>query len=175
MADMPNVVCDGCGKKYKWKAELAGKKVKCKCGHVMTIPQPPQEVDSADDSFGAIELADESGGSSSSKPSKPSKPAKPAASPDDVKVEGLGGDDDPDAIEVAGGGGGASGKSSAGDGKCPSCGADLAPDAVLCIQCGYNQNTGKKLDTSHEVVDEESSASDSVVDKLKSIFKRKPK
>src|SRR5205807_7472407 len=25
--------CDGCGKSYRWKAELAGKRVKCKCGH----------------------------------------------------------------------------------------------------------------------------------------------
>jgi hypothetical protein len=43
--------CDGCGKSYRWKAELAGKRVKCKCGHTMTVPQPPVEVES-DDPFG---------------------------------------------------------------------------------------------------------------------------
>src|SRR5258706_7878857 len=30
--------CDACGKSYTWKAELAGKRVKCKCGAVMTVP-----------------------------------------------------------------------------------------------------------------------------------------
>jgi hypothetical protein len=30
--------CDACGKGYRWKPELAGKKVKCKCGHVMFCP-----------------------------------------------------------------------------------------------------------------------------------------
>ncbi len=33
--------CGQCGKKYAWKAELAGKKVRCVCGHVMTAPQAP--------------------------------------------------------------------------------------------------------------------------------------
>src|SRR5439155_11483404 len=31
-------LCEGCGKSYRWKAELAGKKVKCKCGAVMICP-----------------------------------------------------------------------------------------------------------------------------------------
>ena len=30
--------CDKCGKSYKWKPELAGKKVKCKCGNIMAAP-----------------------------------------------------------------------------------------------------------------------------------------
>jgi hypothetical protein len=30
--------CDGCNKSYTWKPELAGRRVKCKCGHVMTVP-----------------------------------------------------------------------------------------------------------------------------------------
>src|SRR5262245_48172536 len=30
--------CQSCGKSYRWKPELAGKKVKCKCGAVMTAP-----------------------------------------------------------------------------------------------------------------------------------------
>src|SRR5438045_654052 len=31
--------CEGCGKSYSWKAELAGRRVKCKCGGVMTVPK----------------------------------------------------------------------------------------------------------------------------------------
>ena len=31
--------CDGCGKSYAWKTELAGRRVKCKCGQTMTVPK----------------------------------------------------------------------------------------------------------------------------------------
>src|SRR4051794_21464067 len=31
--------CDGCGKTYTWKPDIAGRRVKCKCGHVMTVPK----------------------------------------------------------------------------------------------------------------------------------------
>ncbi|MGH7215308.1 MAG: hypothetical protein ACREIT_11150, partial [Tepidisphaeraceae bacterium] len=30
--------CGSCGKSYKWKPELAGKKAKCKCGAEMHVP-----------------------------------------------------------------------------------------------------------------------------------------
>lgn len=32
-------LCEGCGRSYRWKPELAGKRVKCKCGQVMTAPE----------------------------------------------------------------------------------------------------------------------------------------
>ncbi len=35
----PKFSCDGCQRNYTWKPELAGKRVKCKCGKVMTVPQ----------------------------------------------------------------------------------------------------------------------------------------
>ncbi|MBC8107240.1 MAG: hypothetical protein H7Z14_11670 [Anaerolineae bacterium] len=32
--------CEGCGKQYRWKHELAGRRVKCaKCGAIMVAPQ----------------------------------------------------------------------------------------------------------------------------------------
>ena len=37
----PKFGCNQCGKTYKWKPEFAGKKVKCKCGYVMTAPKAP--------------------------------------------------------------------------------------------------------------------------------------
>ncbi len=38
----PKFACAACGKEYKWKPELGGKKGKCKCGGVLSIPaQPP--------------------------------------------------------------------------------------------------------------------------------------
>jgi len=35
---MIEFACEGCGHGYKVKQELAGKQVRCKCGHVMTVP-----------------------------------------------------------------------------------------------------------------------------------------
>lgn len=31
--------CTACGKSYRWKQEIAGRKVKCKCGHIMVVPE----------------------------------------------------------------------------------------------------------------------------------------
>ena len=33
----------------------------------------------------------------------------------------------------------------AADSKCPSCSAAIASGAILCVNCGYNLKTGKKL------------------------------
>jgi len=42
MAGGATFSCDSCGKQYPWKPELAGKKAKCKCGAVLSIPAQPQ-------------------------------------------------------------------------------------------------------------------------------------
>ena len=34
------IKCPGCGKDYKLRDELGGKRVKCKCGHAMVVPAP---------------------------------------------------------------------------------------------------------------------------------------
>jgi len=39
MAAAGKFSCGGCSKGYTWKAELAGRRVKCKCGQVMTVPK----------------------------------------------------------------------------------------------------------------------------------------
>jgi len=55
MADAARFSCEGCGKTYGWKQELAGRKVKCKCGHVMVVPHTPP----APEDEGLFELAPE--------------------------------------------------------------------------------------------------------------------
>ncbi|MGB7156785.1 MAG: hypothetical protein WBD40_01885, partial [Tepidisphaeraceae bacterium] len=58
--DQGKFTCSGCGKSYKWKPELAGKKVKCKCGTVMSAPAaPPVEEEREVDLDGLYELAAE--------------------------------------------------------------------------------------------------------------------
>jgi hypothetical protein len=51
--------CDQCGKTYNWKPEFAGKKVKCKCGFVMTAPKAPPAADDEPDLDAMYDLADE--------------------------------------------------------------------------------------------------------------------
>jgi len=43
--------CDGCNRSYTWKAELAGKRVKCKCGQVMTVLVYVWKYDVDEDAF----------------------------------------------------------------------------------------------------------------------------
>src|SRR5256714_2049909 len=45
-----NFACETCGKEYRWKPELAGKRVKCKCGGVMTDPATAPEDE--EDNYG---------------------------------------------------------------------------------------------------------------------------
>lgn len=37
-ADDPKFSCTGCGKEYRWKPELAGRKAKCGCGAALVVP-----------------------------------------------------------------------------------------------------------------------------------------
>src|SRR5258705_11678 len=39
--------CDSCGKQSPWKRELAGKKARCKCGAVLSVPAQPQAARAA--------------------------------------------------------------------------------------------------------------------------------
>jgi hypothetical protein len=57
VADGPKFSCPECGKEYPWKAELAGKKGKCKCGAIMHVPASSSGV--------AAKAAVRAGGSSS--------------------------------------------------------------------------------------------------------------
>src|SRR5580700_8550257 len=60
MSQAPKFYCEGCKRSYVWKAELAGKRAKCKgCGQVMTIPaqpwQPEPEPAAEDDLYSLAE------------------------------------------------------------------------------------------------------------------------
>ncbi len=38
------IQCGGCSKRFAWKADLAGKRVKCKCGHVIVVHFGPTDT-----------------------------------------------------------------------------------------------------------------------------------
>jgi hypothetical protein len=86
------VECPACKKKLKASERLAGKRAKCSCGAVVTVPALAKQ------------------------------------------------DEDPLDALLAG--------ETAGQTTCPSCEADMPPDAVLCTACGYNVTTGKRVQPS---------------------------
>ena len=117
--------CDACGQSYRWKPELAGKRVRCKCGQPLQVPaQPPgqasrprpaeEEVNPFLDMLKGLD--------------SPGTTAGPAASP-------------------------AVGRREAALTNCPSCGAAASPAAVICVQCGEDLDAirgggrGRKLKT----------------------------
>jgi ribosomal protein L40E len=36
---------------------------------------------------------------------------------------------------------------------CTECESELSPEAVICIKCGFNMETGKRLKTKRDIVD----------------------
>jgi hypothetical protein len=110
--------CDACGKSYAWKPEIAGKRVKCKCGGKLTVPATDPAADAAPDGFDDLmALADGA-------PAHEESYAPPVAAVAPARVAANAG------------------------GVCPSCNARVDPAAVICVNCGQNLKTGKKLKTS---------------------------
>ena len=122
------VRCGGCGKEYSWKPEFAGKKVKCKCGEVFLFPdQPPTAV--AEPEEDSIELGD--------------LPPLPSEPPPSIRAD----PEPPPVITTR------RADPEASDPKvCPSCYADMLATAVICLSCGYNRKTKKKIHTDTPVV-----------------------
>src|SRR5215208_7702281 len=40
-SNSPKFSCAACGKEFRWKPEIAGRKAKCKCGQTLTVPAAP--------------------------------------------------------------------------------------------------------------------------------------
>ena len=55
----PSVKCDQCGKAYRWRADLAGKQARCKCGAVVAFPAA-EEPEPIDLSTGEFDVPDSS-------------------------------------------------------------------------------------------------------------------
>jgi hypothetical protein len=52
------ILCPSCGKQFRWKPELAGRRARCKCGGVIAIPAEPApkvEAEEADYDFAPAE------------------------------------------------------------------------------------------------------------------------
>jgi len=51
------IACAGCGRQYRWKPALAGKKVRCKCGDTLFVPDeaPGEDFSPLDHALAAAE------------------------------------------------------------------------------------------------------------------------
>jgi pyruvate dehydrogenase E2 component (dihydrolipoamide acetyltransferase) len=129
MASAPGTVsCNACTRSYPWKPQYAGRKAKCKCGGSVHFPKDdPSAIsntlpapDPAPQTFGEYDLHDPSAPTARAASHKPAPAAKSSSR-----------------------------RASKGN-ACIDCGKPLTPGAVLCMACGMNQQTGRKLDTSIE-------------------------
>jgi hypothetical protein len=121
-----SVTCPACKRQFAYKPQLAGKRVRCKCGGAITFPAVmPGEADIMD-----VEPE-----------SPPAAPPGPRGGIVDDPYERKEVPSDPYAI---------AGETrsvtpppvQASAAVCRSCQAALAPGAVLCLRCGVNQQTG---------------------------------
>ncbi len=121
--------CPQCDRRVRVPSELFGRKVRCPgCGAVWVPPAagaaaPPAGASAraSGDVYSLAPLEAPEPAAGAIRPAEPAPPARdgPKASPP------------------------ASGPQE----TCPSCGSFVAPGAVVCIDCGFNRQTGKQLRT----------------------------
>jgi predicted Zn finger-like uncharacterized protein len=120
--DIFAVTCPECDKRLKVRADLAGKKIRCKdCGHAFVAKAPPAPKKQPEARKPADVVKAPAG----------KAPASPPKSPADAEFD----DRNPYGITTL-------------DltPRCPHCAAELeSEDVVLCISCGYNLETREHM------------------------------
>ena len=118
-AEAPKFSCASCGREFRWKPELAGKKAKCKCGAVVAVPTvaPGAAPAPAAVEHDPFEMAGE--------PEPAAPPLQYRSPPVAAPAPVMSGP--PQQL------------------ACPACGAPAIPTAVLCTSCGYNFRTGQRM------------------------------
>jgi DNA-directed RNA polymerase subunit RPC12/RpoP len=120
MAAMIVITCPECKKQLKGPAELQGKRVRCKsCGQVFAVHASPPAKPAAEQAKTAT---------SSAKP----KTTAPDRAPSEEEKE-----KNPYHLSEI-----------SQSNRCPQCAAQLeSPDAIVCLNCGYNSLTRQRLTT----------------------------
>ncbi len=117
---MPIKVSCQCGQKFTAKDQLAGKAVKCpKCGQPLRIPSPAGPPKSKPQAQSLQAPSPSQGGALS------------------TSTGGLG-----SLLDEAG-----LGTAPVTGPKCPACGVAVATGAVICVECGFNSQTGQQMQT----------------------------
>jgi hypothetical protein len=120
--------CPSCGRQFSWKPELAGRSAKCKCGATIKVPPTASAAPAAPRARAAAAPAADEG--------------NPLDAYDFSQAEAT-------AAPAKGGGGRTQGAAPAADAglRCPSCSGAMLPGAVICVSCGFNLKTGKRMST----------------------------
>jgi hypothetical protein len=146
-----DVSCPSCGKQLKVPAELEGKRVKCKeCQEVFPVTGPKRAKPAA-----------------AAKPAAKPAPKAPPPPPPEEKPKSPFLDDDDD--DVPGQAAKPMGVVHEEDiPRCPHCAKELdPPDAIICVHCGFNNQTRQKGETKKVI---EAEATDWVVHLLPGII-----
>jgi hypothetical protein len=120
---MPIPVACRCGQKFAAKDELAGKATKCpKCGTVLQIPVPQTRKPA-----GAAPPAGPPTKGTGSPAATTTAPGAPSLADllEEAGIKPVVEDTRP---------------------RCPNCKQPMEPDAVLCVNCGFNVQTGRQLE-----------------------------
>lgn len=119
-----------CGQKFAAKPELSGKKVKCPgCKEPIRIP----------------------GGTAAGAKNVPAKVTKKPAKSKAVSTEVSAAPTIDDLFDEVG----FNTEDGSAHRKCPECRASMPDEAIICIDCGYNEKTGKKMETYRPVTAED--------------------
>lgn len=139
MADVIKFRCKACEKKISVRAEYAGKKAKCPgCKQPLRVPSPRPKRSSTGVPIAAGATTSDSGSSSAGAKSYSLADLAEMEANAEAEIKELSHKVRPNNIRIP-------------NGKdCPECGSSCKPDAVLCVHCGHNYESGKKLKTKKE-------------------------
>lgn len=134
MADIIKFRCKGCEKKIAVRAEYAGKKAKCPgCKQPLRVPSPRPKRTATGSPIAAG--ADSSPGRISSSVSLAELAEMEANAEAEIRELSPKAATRPTGVRYEGGK------------DCPGCGSSAKPNAVICVHCGHNFESGKKLKT----------------------------
>lgn len=139
MADTIQFRCKNCEKKIAVRAEYAGKKAKCPgCKQPLRVPtpRPKRSATGVPVAVGAASGDSSAGGESSISLAALAEMEERA--PVELRELTPKVSRQSDAPRIAGGK------------DCPDCNASVKPDAVICVHCGHNFESGKRLKTKKE-------------------------
>jgi len=114
--------CTNCGKKYTARPDLLGKKVRCTCGTVLSVPEAHPATPAAVDD-GLYDFANDPAPLPTTKPAAAASIAAPALP---ISIPGMKDDEY----------------------LCPNCDLRMEPGSIICAHCGFNLKTGEKINLS---------------------------
>ena len=161
---MPIQVECKCGNEFGAPSKYAGKKVKCpKCSDPLVVPQSNgKEKQNAATTGKAIPVKCACGKSFAAKPELKGKTVRCPSCKEPLKVGAPGkpatsaGPEKASFTEDAFADIGLRGSEEGGPGrKCPECRKPMGPEDILCINCGYNERLGRKMDVQRPVTQQD--------------------